>query len=170
MSEYTIAFDPTLCIACYGCSTACKTWRQVPLELDWCRVEKKWQGTDLQARPVYYAIYCQQCVDAPCIGGCPEKALSRDAKTGVVILDDKKCTACKECLNVCPFEVPQFPQKGAMQKCDLCHNIVDLEKDMPPCVVTCPSKALSVKKMSPEEKKTQEAALAAFMKAPYYEE
>ncbi len=171
MSEYIIAFDPTLCIACYGCNTACKSWREVPLGLDWCRVEKKWKGRDRAARPLYYAIYCKQCVNAPCIAECPEKALSKNPANGVVVLDEKKCTACKKCLGACPYDVPQFPAKGVMQKCDVCVGVVDLEKDEPPCVATCPPKALTFNKAGAvADKEKQEAALTAFFKMPYYEE
>ncbi len=170
MSEYTLAFDSSLCIACYGCSTACKAWRDVPLGLDWCRVEKKWTGKDLKARPFYYGVYCQHCVDAPCIPSCPEEALSKDAASGAVKLDAAKCNACKVCLEACPYGVPQFPESGPMQKCDLCLGVMDLEKEEPPCVRTCPPKALTLKKVTPEEKKAQAEALTAILNMPYYEE
>lgn len=170
MSEYTISFDPTRCIACYGCNTACKVWREVPLGADWCRIEKKWRGRDLEARPVYYVIYCQHCVDAPCIKACPENALSKDKATGLVTMDEAKCIACQACLKACPYDVPQFPQGARMQKCDMCTNAVNLAAmEEPPCVATCPSKALVLKKVEPAEKKQQEAALTAFVKMPLYE-
>lgn len=167
MSEYQIAFDPSRCVACYGCTVACKNWRDIPVGRDLCKVEKKWRGKDLGVRVEYHAIYCQQCVDAPCMAACPEKALSKNTKNGAVELDEKKCTACKTCFDACPYGVPQFPEKGPMQKCDLCASLVDLEKEVPPCVQSCTSKAMTFKKVTPEEKKKQEAALTEFLAAPY---
>jgi Fe-S-cluster-containing dehydrogenase component len=43
-----------------------------------------------------------------------------------------------------------------MQKCDLCMNQVDLGKESPPCVETCPTKALQLVKLDTKEKKTAE--------------
>jgi Fe-S-cluster-containing dehydrogenase component len=170
MSEYTIHFDPTRCIACYGCNTACKVWREVPIGADWCRIEKKWRGRDLEARPVYSAVYCQQCVDAPCVQTCPADALSKNAQTGLVNFDREKCIVCKKCFDACPFSVPQFSEGTKMQKCDMCSASVDLGAEEPPCVATCPSKALVLKRDAvTADKQQQEAALAAFVKMPLYE-
>lgn len=167
MSEYQIAFDPSRCVACFGCIVACKTWRDMPVGLHRCRVEKKWHGKDLDTRVEYHVIACQHCVDAPCVAACPEKALRKHASTGVVTVDAATCTSCQACSGVCPYDVPQFPEKGAMQKCDLCNGQVDLEKEEPPCVRSCTGKALTLKKVDAEEKKKQQAALKAFCDAPY---
>jgi len=45
---------------------------------------------------------CVQCHDYPCVNSCPSKALSVDEKTGAVIVDEDKCTACGVCIKKCP--------------------------------------------------------------------
>ena len=47
-----------------------------------------------------------------------------------------------------------------MQKCDLCIGQI-LENTDPPCVATCPGKALVKEMVTPEEKKACEALVAA---------
>jgi Fe-S-cluster-containing dehydrogenase component len=39
-----------------------------------------------------------------------------------------------------------------MQKCDMCFNQADLNKEFPPCIETCPTKALQFGKMDQKEK------------------
>jgi Fe-S-cluster-containing dehydrogenase component len=46
-----------------------------------------------------------------------------------------------------------------MQKCDLCVHEVDFGKESPPCVETCPTKALQLSKLETKEKGTTEKAI-----------
>jgi NADPH-dependent glutamate synthase beta subunit-like oxidoreductase len=39
-------------------------------------------------------LYCHHCEDAPCVKACPEDAITTDPNTGVVLLDNDKCTGC----------------------------------------------------------------------------
>jgi Fe-S-cluster-containing dehydrogenase component len=39
-----------------------------------------------------------------------------------------------------------------MQKCDMCLKEADLSKESPPCIETCPTKALQFGKMDQKEK------------------
>ena len=74
---------------------------------------------------------------------CPEHAISKNAE-GIVLVDERKCVGCRSCEVACDFDVPQFPGDGEekMVKCDLCVGRYDREKEEPPCVATCPTKAL----------------------------
>jgi len=168
MSQLGLAFDEKLCIACYGCKVACKANRDIPLGLDWCRLEKKWVGRGIDTRLVYFAVPCQQCVNPACVASCPAGALSKGAD-GMVTVDSGKCIACKACLDACPFNVPQFPEGGKMGKCDLCKGLFDPATETPPCVSTCPSAALTLTQMSVDEKNAQEARYKKFMDLPKYE-
>ena len=167
MSQLGLAFDEKVCINCCGCQTACKAVRGLPVGTNYCRVTYKWRGQDLDARLVYFAIFCQQCVDAPCVAACPPKALSK-AADGMVVLDEAKCINCRVCLSACPYKVPQFLEGRKMSKCDLCKGVVDLASEDLPCVLTCPTKALELKEMSAEAKKAQEARYQNFMNMPKY--
>jgi NADPH-dependent glutamate synthase beta subunit-like oxidoreductase len=44
--------------------------------------------------PFFKPLYCHHCEDAPCVKACPEDAITTDPNTGVVLLDNDKCTGC----------------------------------------------------------------------------
>jgi Fe-S-cluster-containing dehydrogenase component len=46
-----------------------------------------------------------------------------------------------------------------MQKCDMCLNEADFSKGSPPCIETCPTKALQFGKMDAKEKSALEKAM-----------
>ena len=97
-------------------------------------------------------IQCKHCEDAPCLNACTKKAISRI--DGQVIVDQKKCIGCKDCMMACPFgAIALLPvaDKGkvvaqigtdtpqiAASKCDLCAGI----EGGPACVRVCTNEAL----------------------------
>jgi len=96
------------------------------------------------------------CTDPACIRTCPADALSKRPEDGIVVVDKDKCIGCRTCQKSCPFGAPQFGADGKMQKCDMCMNEADLTKELPPCVETCPTKALQFGRMKAEEKTRME--------------
>ena len=75
-------------------------------------------------------------------------ALTRDEETGLVLLDQEKCTGCLQCVEACPFGAIFVIGEGgdgpAVVKCDLC--IERQEQGLgPACVEACPTGALTVK-------------------------
>ena len=176
MSEYGFIFDTDKCTACYGCTVACKSWRDVETGLNmnnesfktvrYRRIEKRWQGEYPQVNFRSYSVSCQHCAEPWCMAACPVKAISKNAITGAVTVDQSTCIGCRSCLQACPFGVPQFsvhPQANGqlpkMQKCDMCIGLIDPAKEDPPCVATCNTKAFSLKKISSEDKKLNEQGL-----------
>lgn len=114
-------------------------------------------------------IQCKHCEDAPCLNACVKGAISRI--NGQVIIDEKKCIGCKDCVMACPFGaiailpvsengVPacqvgsDLPQKAA-SKCDLCMGI----EGGPACVRACPNKALRL--VDPDEERLAKNLRAA---------
>ena len=69
-----------------GCSLNC----------DWCQNP---ESIDHRDQVWHYPINCLRC--GICIDECPENALSRDNKRGIVI-DYEKCTGCGRCTYICP--------------------------------------------------------------------
>ena len=91
-------------------------------------------------------MVCQQCADAPCLEACPEEAISRDAKTDAVVVDQDLCIQCGSCVSACVIglDAVASEQKLAIRldedtqfplKCDLCGGD-------PQCVKFCPTEAL----------------------------
>ena len=142
MTGKKITFVPDKCIQCRGCEVACKTWRNVELGLQWRKIETYWQGTGIDARCIATTFACKHCDQPECAQACPFDAITKDAVYGVVSVDQAKCTGCGVCFSACPFAVPQFGASGKMQKCDLCFSQSDQGITSPPCVSTCPTKAL----------------------------
>ena len=86
---------------------------------------------------------CLQCTDAYCIESCTFGALSRDEETGVVVVDDKSCTACEECIVACPIGAIYLnKEKDTVFKCDMCAGD-------PECVKFCSREALILRDIDP---------------------
>jgi len=79
---------------------------------------------------------CIQCPDAFCLESCPSDAISRDNKTGAVLVDPDSCTACEACLDACPVGAIYLnTQTNTIFKCDLCGGD-------PECVKFCSTEAI----------------------------
>ena len=86
---------------------------------------------------------CIQCADAYCLDSCTFGALSRDEKTGAVVVDDKLCTGCEECVAACPVGGPSLDKdRNIVFKCDLCGGD-------PECVKFCSREALILRDIDP---------------------
>jgi len=74
---------------------------------------------------------CAQCDNYPCVESCPVNALSVDARTGAVIVDQEICISCGKCINACPGTVPYLhPKTKKAVICNLCNGD-------PECVKVC---------------------------------
>ncbi len=151
-SQYGFSFAKDKCIQCFGCEVACKSWRDGELGVRWRRVYNIWQGRYPRVKNVSASVSCMHCAEPECIKACPVQAIQKRGEDGIVIVDRGKCIGCKSCLKACTFGAPQFGADGKMQKCDMCLNEADLSKEAPPCVETCPTKALKLGKMETQEK------------------
>ncbi len=151
-TEYGFSFAKNKCTQCYGCEVACKDWRDAELGVRWRRVYALWSGRFPEVKLASASVACMHCAEPACEKVCPVSAIKKRAEDGIVVVDRDKCIGCKACSKECPFGAPQFGADGKMQKCDLCMNQVALGKETPPCVDTCPTKALQVAKMEAKEK------------------
>jgi len=163
--EYCISYVKENCMQCHACEVACKSWRSIELGVKWRRVEKIWQGAYPDVKNLSASVACMHCVDPVCIQVCPQDAISKRAEDGVVVVDRDKCIGCKTCLEECPFKAPAFGADGKMQKCDMCLNEIDYQSENPPCVATCPTKALTFGKINTQEKSAVAAAMKQLIKA-----
>jgi Fe-S-cluster-containing dehydrogenase component len=105
-----------------------------------------------------FSLACLHCVEPACAAACPEGAISKNEKDGLVLVDETLCNGCGSCADACAFKVPQFGEKGIMQKCDMCCN-QQLGHASPPCIDTCPGEALAYIEVSQADKKAREEKL-----------
>jgi Fe-S-cluster-containing hydrogenase component 2 len=95
----------------------------------------KWEREGLEV-----PIVCQQCEDPACANICPVQAISRDADTGAMLVDDDLCVGCQMCIVACPFGAISLDKDRRQAiKCDLCGGAE------PWCVRVCEPGALTYK-------------------------
>ena len=141
MSTYGWLLDPKRCIECRACETACKQWNQTPTGVRFRKVRVVETGKAPNVSVTALSVSCNHCETATCIRVCPAKAISRRAD-GIILFDDKKCLACRQCEQFCPYGAPQFNETlKRMQKCTMCADRID-QKLEPACATLCPTGAL----------------------------
>ena len=121
-----IIVNPTLCTGCLQCEVVCSVVKTGVANPANSRIKI----TEIAEEGVCLPILCQHCEVASCELACPTRAISRDLKTGAVLIDQDACVGCKICLTACPFGAIQLSVEGNVIKCDLCDGD-------PKCVQFC---------------------------------
>jgi len=127
-----LKINSAVCNGCLICELTCsfEKFNEFNPRLSCVRILKnEISGEDIP-------VLCIQCYEPKCVGVCPTNAIFRD-KSGLVLIDDKKCNTCLACVKVCSLKAIYLDPNGHLFKCDLC-------KGAAKCVKACPMKALSV--------------------------
>jgi tetrathionate reductase subunit B len=152
MKIFTV--DISRCVGCYNCQVACKDehcgndWSpyakpQPNTGHFWMKVNYEEKGTIPKVRVVYQPVLCMHCDRAPCIAACPVEGAIYKREDGLVVIDPKKCTGCRNCLDGCPYGVIYFNDNlHIAQKCTGCAHLLDRGWKEPRCVDSCPTDAL----------------------------
>jgi Fe-S-cluster-containing dehydrogenase component len=154
-----LLFDPTLCVGCRGCQTACKTANKLPAD----KVEATGGVYDAPADlnsstkniikslptegggQTYVKQQCMHCVDPSCVSACMMGALHKEGEgkrhiegekkgSGIVLYDKWTCVGCRYCQIACAFNVPKFEWFEAFPlivKCELCRHRADPKAEGP---------------------------------------
>ncbi len=165
MTKLGMVINKSRCTGCRTCVLACKMQNNVPMGINWNRIDNDGarpdgcQGTYPDVTRNVYPVACQHCESAPCVDNCPTGASYKD-EMGRVLVNYDACIGCETCIQSCPYGVrtmneaepvrdPDFnygdwrvPVRpgNVVEKCTLCKERTD-ESEKPMCVVCCPMKA-----------------------------
>ena len=142
--DKAIYLDIELCVGCGACAVACMDQNDIYPEKGqpaFRRIYRMEEGEYPLASIQYISTGCMHCEDSPCVIGCPTGAISRDDRTGAVLVNKDLCIGCHSCALACPFGVPRYDLDEKMWKCNLCLERVDMGLE-PACVRVCPTGAL----------------------------
>ena len=151
MTQYGFYFDSTRCTGCRTCEMACKDYKDLPATIAFRKVYDYEGGSWTDAGDGIYttdafayhvSLGCQHCAMPACMAKCPSGAISKDTDTGLVFIDEEKCTGVGACVETCPYNVPVLDEEAKKGvKCDGCADRV-AEGKSPICVEACPLRAL----------------------------
>ena len=133
MKKYALTIHHELCWGCKTCEVACKQENMAPDGIKLIQVSEDGpRMVDGRMDFVYHVNLCRHCDDPPCVGVCPEGAITK-REDGIVVMDYEQCSGCEMCIEACPYDAISFdPDRGMAQKCNLCHHRVD-EGLLPAC-------------------------------------
>ena len=139
MAVKRIFLDPSRCIGCRSCVTACRECDthkgESMIFIDYINRE------NTVATSPTLCMHCEDPV-APCAQVCPAQAILISPDGVVHQADETRCINIRNCVYVCPFGVPKFDGPGhVMRKCNLCYDRTSLGKP-PMCASVCPTQAI----------------------------
>lgn len=135
--RYAIGIDIRLCVGCMTCVVACKTENSVPNGQRRVWVTETELGSPSDPRLDIHSQRCNHCEKPPCVPCCPTGASQKRAD-GIVVVVQKDCIACGECVTACPYGARFIHPDGYASKCTYCLHRVEQGLE-PACVAACPT-------------------------------
>lgn len=140
--HYSMVMRQDRCIDCELCKEACVKTNNVPdYGYRTTILERELAVGQGAKRREFMPILCNHCNKPPCVRVCPTMATYKDKKTGIVMMEYKKCIGCKTCMAACPYNARYFNEEvRAIDKCDFCFSS-RLSKGMTTtaCAEACPA-------------------------------
>ncbi|MDY4350138.1 4Fe-4S dicluster domain-containing protein [Pectobacterium brasiliense] len=144
--KYGLLHNEMRCIGCKACIKTCKETNNVPdgvTRLDILQTVDIPAVEKTRAIKQFFRKSCQHCENPPCVAVCPTGASFKDALTGIVDVNDKRCVGCRYCIAACPYHVRFInPVTKTADKCNFCRETNLADGKQPACVEICPTKAL----------------------------
>ncbi|KHS94253.1 4Fe-4S ferredoxin [Pectobacterium brasiliense] len=144
--KYGLLHNEMRCIGCKACIKTCKETNNVPdgvTRLDILQTVDIPAVEKTRAIKQFFRKSCQHCENPPCVAVCPTGASFKDALTGIVDVNDKRCVGCRYCIAACPYHVRFInPVTKTADKCNFCRETNLAAGKQPACVEICPTKAL----------------------------
>jgi menaquinone reductase, iron-sulfur cluster-binding subunit len=123
MTRWAMVIDLDKCVACQGCSIACRFENNTPaVKPDEALRGRAIRWNDVfpvplhapergeshaEARTLYLTRPCMHCDNPPCIKVCPVQATYKDEE-GLVRQNYQRCIGCRFCTVACPYGVRYF--------------------------------------------------------------
>lgn len=140
--HYSMVIRQNRCVDCERCKEACVKTNHVPsygYRTTILEMEKE-SGPNSTER-IFMPVLCNHCNRPPCVRVCPTKATYKDKKTGIVMMDYKKCIGCKTCMAACPYNARYFNEEiRAVDKCNFCIDTrLSKGETETACAAACPA-------------------------------
>lgn len=159
-----ILVDPKKCQGCLACMLACSLVHEGSEDLSMSRIQVTQDSFERWPDDLVIHV-CRQCVNAPCVLACPEKALTANPEHGNVrMVDRDKCIGCGKCVRACPHlpggpiisADPAYGGGKKSRKCDLCADTPFWDEGGGPggkqaCVEVCTINAITYTSETPEQ-------------------
>jgi tetrathionate reductase subunit B len=136
--RYGFVIDVSRCIDCRACLVACRVENNVPTGYTriWVR-DLGVRGTFPDLQHAFVPTNCNHCQHPPCVDVCPSGATWKDPDHGLVLVDEKACIGCRQCVLACPYDARYTnPETHVVDKCNACLQRVEVGLE-PACVATC---------------------------------
>lgn len=105
-----MVIDLQRCTGCGGCLISCKSENNVQRGVAWASAITKTEGKFPNVRFEFLPTLCNQCENAPCVRGCPTKAMHK-GYGNITMHTPKKCIGCRTCQAMCPYGVISFDSR-----------------------------------------------------------
>ncbi|MFH1214896.1 MAG: 4Fe-4S dicluster domain-containing protein [Pseudomonadota bacterium] len=140
--HYSMVMRQNRCIDCERCKEACAKTNHVPsygYRTTILEMERE-AGPNTTER-IFMPVLCNHCNRPPCVRVCPTKATFKDEKTGIVMMEYKKCIGCKTCMAACPYNARYFKEENrAVDKCNFCIDTrLSKGETTTACSAACPA-------------------------------
>ncbi|MFZ5759081.1 MAG: 4Fe-4S dicluster domain-containing protein [Thermodesulfobacteriota bacterium] len=140
--HYSMVMRQNRCVDCERCKEACAKTNHVPsygYRTTILEMEKE-VGPNVTER-IFMPVLCNHCNRPPCVRVCPTKATFKDEKTGIVMMEYKKCIGCKTCMAACPYNARYFKEENrAVDKCNFCIDTrLSKGETETACAAACPA-------------------------------
>jgi protein NrfC len=141
--HYSMVMRQNRCVDCELCKEACVKTNNVPSYGYRTTILETYKITGpSESERLFMPVLCNHCNRPPCVRVCPTRATYKDKKTGIVMMNIKKCIGCKTCMAACPYNARYFNEETrAIDKCNFCYDTrLSKGKKDTACVEACPAK------------------------------
>lgn len=117
MKKKLVVTDKNACMACLSCEEACSMAFYKEFDVTKSCIQIVKDKVDANKPVVHTCIQCGKCFRT-----CQHDAITQNPKTGVYMINKKKCVGCGECVKACPMQVMVLPdtEPTAASKCIAC--------------------------------------------------